>query len=256
MNSFEKLSYLIILLVHIRIHCVLSVVQKTCGKHQFQCDNGKCILLQRECDGRLDCIDLSDELHCTNEPEPKCTKEFFQCSDGYCIHYFEHCDNYTHCEDGSDERNCVPPPCTETREFECLKNKQCIPRTKLCDGQIDCEDGSDERTSSTTVIPATTEQTCPDNYCMHGADCIVVEGEYICNCSPSFTGEKCERSISAELEFHDLGLVIGISMTLIIIFIIMALMLFCYFKRRSERHSTALRGKTESQMPIASYSKE
>ncbi|XP_055953653.1 low-density lipoprotein receptor-related protein 8-like isoform X1 [Argiope bruennichi] len=306
MNSFEKLSYLIILLVHIRIHCVLSVVQKTCGKHQFQCDNGKCILLQRECDGRLDCIDLSDELHCTNEPEPKCTKEFFQCSDGYCIHYFEHCDNYTHCEDGSDERNCVPPPCTETREFECLKNKQCIPRTKLCDGQIDCEDGSDERTcfddrkhcrnldfpcekdkiclprawlcdgdddcddgsdemhcpfisfhsASTTVIPATTEQTCPDNYCMHGADCIVVEGEYICNCSPSFTGEKCERSISAELEFHDLGLVIGISMTLIIIFIIMALMLFCYFKRRSERHSTALRGKTESQMPIASYSKE
>ncbi|KAF8770671.1 Low-density lipoprotein receptor 1 like protein [Argiope bruennichi] len=145
-------------------------------------------------------------------------------------------------------------------DFPCEKDKICLPRAWLCDGDDDCDDGSDEmhcpfisfHSASTTVIPATTEQTCPDNYCMHGADCIVVEGEYICNCSPSFTGEKCERSISAELEFHDLGLVIGISMTLIIIFIIMALMLFCYFKRRSERHSTALRGKTESQMPIAS----
>ncbi|XP_055952813.1 very low-density lipoprotein receptor-like isoform X2 [Argiope bruennichi] len=251
MNSYEKFSLLITVLVHLRIHCVLSIVQTACQRHQFRCDDGECIFVGRVCDGRNDCKDWSDETRCSDRNYPKCPKDYFQClSDRRCIDYSWLCDDDEDCSDGSDEENCVPA-CGDY-QFECLKNKQCIYIMKRCDGNVDCKDGSDERscrayncpylhfpcekdprcvpraficdgendcddgsdemhceyssTSSTTINPTTTEPSCPDNYCTHGADCVLIEGGYYCI--------------------------------------------------RSIRYSTALMSKNESQGPIASYSKE
>lgn len=43
------------------VHLTLSV----CGDNQFTCDDGSCIILDKKCDLRVDCLDQSDEEGCT-----------------------------------------------------------------------------------------------------------------------------------------------------------------------------------------------
>lgn len=35
-----------------------------CSAHEFQCRTGECVDTRRVCDGRMDCLDGSDEAHC------------------------------------------------------------------------------------------------------------------------------------------------------------------------------------------------
>ena len=37
---------------------------EVCSDEEFTCRDGKCIDIQRHCDGTYDCLDRSDELHC------------------------------------------------------------------------------------------------------------------------------------------------------------------------------------------------
>ncbi|KAH9383798.1 hypothetical protein HPB48_025568 [Haemaphysalis longicornis] len=38
--------------------------QDTCGYNQFRCPDGTCLNVRRRCDGKADCIDMSDESNC------------------------------------------------------------------------------------------------------------------------------------------------------------------------------------------------
>ncbi|CAL1282588.1 unnamed protein product [Larinioides sclopetarius] len=227
-----------------------------CKSGYFQCVSDRhCIPFDWACDDDEDCIDDSDEKNCSPS---SCNKNLdFEClSTRDCIPKHMHCDGKYDCDDGSDERNC--------EEFSraclggnilCEDGHRCIPREWMCDSDNDCDDGSDEKqcdymlsvafepdnipsvtTTPGTELPGTAELSCPDDYCKQNADCFVIKGQYRCHCPPSFTGKMCELRITAERDFQDLGIVIGVAMTLIILFIFIALMFFCYYKRNENAY--------------------
>ena len=51
--------------VAIYIFFILFAAEEECSESEFTCDNGKCIDARRECDGRDDCGDGSDESECS-----------------------------------------------------------------------------------------------------------------------------------------------------------------------------------------------
>ncbi|KAF8770672.1 Prolow-density lipoprotein receptor-related like protein [Argiope bruennichi] len=199
-------------------HCMDEDFPK-CPSRYFQCiSDRRCIEKTWRCDGEQDCSDGSDERYCVSACK-RHDLEFECLNNKQCIPMTKRCDGQMDCEDGSDERSCkyFAKEC-DNLHFPCEENPRCIHREWLCNSINNCDNGSDEKhCNSTTINPTMTEPSCPDNYCMHNGDCVVIDGEYTCNCSSPFTGEKCERGLSAKLEFHVLGMVIGMSLALFIV---------------------------------------
>ncbi|XP_058797800.1 limulus clotting factor C-like [Phymastichus coffea] len=130
----------------------------SCAYHKFRCNTGQCISSVLVCDGRVDCLDGSDETReeCSKPGAAQCTARNFRCDYGACVDGDAPCNGVKDCADNSDETlpRCrgaspaggdaeVQPARCRSGQYEC-DNRQCIGSTEVCDGNIDCLDRSDE----------------------------------------------------------------------------------------------------------------
>ncbi|KAF4524352.1 hypothetical protein B566_EDAN007528 [Ephemera danica] len=167
---------------------------RTCDVYEFQCDNshcvpvsqfmcvsdGTCMAMSVRCDGRLQCLDGSDEANCTNQASTKrpssgrkkptpppakhvCEDHEFACRSGECVRQTFVCDGSADCLDGSDEMGC------ETKKKNCT-GPNC--------GKKDCSKGGKGCPTSTETPPtATPGVVCehPSRLCDNGTLCIIVQ---------------------------------------------------------------------------------
>ncbi|GFU18000.1 hypothetical protein TNCV_3393571 [Trichonephila clavipes] len=97
-----------------------------CPKNYFACNTSrKCLILDKRCDGNVDCPMAEDELNCV-------------CA--FRLPAAKFCDKYPDCFDESDESFCSYCP---EKSFNCGDGK-CIPKNKVCDTVVDCDNAMDE----------------------------------------------------------------------------------------------------------------
>ncbi|XP_070132726.1 basement membrane-specific heparan sulfate proteoglycan core protein isoform X8 [Drosophila bipectinata] len=129
-----------------------------CDILQFECDYGRCLPIEKQCDGKLDCDDETDERDCPAYTD-HCLKNEFECDD-YCLPREHLCNGISDCRDGRDERDCH-----FCRDDAYLCNTgECVASNQRCDGTADCADGSDERHCVNTAPQPTTTQPIPPIY--------------------------------------------------------------------------------------------
>lgn len=134
----------------------------------FRCKSGECIESKMLCNGKIDCLDSSDEddKRCK---KPTCRPSQFQCDDGACISKSLKCDKNRNCLDGSDEWNCPKEGTFEgcgERRIQCKNSTECIYRTQVCDMNNDCPNGTDELEESCNQKCLDNEFKCSSGQCV------------------------------------------------------------------------------------------
>ncbi|XP_049312046.1 basement membrane-specific heparan sulfate proteoglycan core protein isoform X31 [Bactrocera dorsalis] len=144
--------------------------EHVCSDAEFKCD-GRCLPLEYFCNGRVECLDGTDERDCPDtKPEATvCQPDEYKCRAGNCIDSARRCDRVPDCPDGDDEdASCLatrhtPEDCTADQYF-C--DDECHPDSIRCNNIRECTDGSDEL--NCTPYPPTRPRPLPTYPCpMH-----------------------------------------------------------------------------------------
>ncbi|GIY05814.1 putative vitellogenin receptor [Caerostris extrusa] len=71
------------------------------------------------------------------------------------------------------------------------------------------------------------DQTCPDNFCLQDVDCVIIRGRYVCKCSTSYRGDRCEVKVALAENSGDAGWVVGVVLALLFVGLIVMVTFFC-----------------------------
>ncbi|XP_039962556.1 basement membrane-specific heparan sulfate proteoglycan core protein isoform X2 [Bactrocera tryoni] len=118
--------------------------EHVCSDSEFKCD-GRCLPLEYFCNGRVECLDGTDERDCPDtKPEATvCQPDEYRCRAGNCIDSARRCNRVPDCPDGDDEDASCLIGCRED-EYLCKDGMRCISNSKICDRVTDCIDADDE----------------------------------------------------------------------------------------------------------------
>ncbi|XP_054731212.1 putative vitellogenin receptor isoform X1 [Anastrepha obliqua] len=197
-----------------------------CGADHFECRDGSCILQEKMCDGRHDCLDNSDELDCERK---MCRKpNWFQCAkpNGPCLSAQLICNGIENCPGGEDELDCVSSSSSSswmkddgvgrsdsasadvgtggwhsskrncsTFEYTCSADKSCIPLDFMCDGKSDCHDRSDEEDGCERARTSCEGFFCDNRKCLESKKWIC---DGVDDCGDGSDERKCGLNCTLE----------------------------------------------------------
>ncbi|XP_053949774.1 putative vitellogenin receptor isoform X2 [Anastrepha ludens] len=197
-----------------------------CGADHFECRDGSCILQEKMCDGRPDCLDNSDELDCERK---MCRKpNWFQCAkpNGPCLSAQLICNGIENCPGGEDELDCVSSSSSSswmkddgvgrgdsasadvgtggwhsskrncsTFEYTCSADKTCIPLDFMCDGKSDCHDRSDEEDGCERARTSCEGFFCDNKKCLESKKWIC---DGVDDCGDGSDERKCGLNCTLE----------------------------------------------------------
>ena len=187
-------------------------VNSNCPRLYNACLDGVCVLALYFCDGKIDCLDKSDEIKCTavcsqnedcfnncSREDCVCDVRYYQCLSGGCVKVEHVRDGQWDCMDGSDETpqpighyyqvvNYSPQVLTPNPRLDdwslCHSYRnECYPNDKICvfermlSGEpLYCSDTEHVRHCDLHLCPR--QFKCPQSYCISLN--MVCDGVYDC----------------------------------------------------------------------------